>query len=93
MRLSGKNSGDPPKEIRPDFVTVDLVEHFVSSTRIEIVGDITDTCGTIALYQGRHTFELLADGIFTPRKHVDRQILANLTKTNWVGQLGRSSEE
>jgi hypothetical protein len=51
------------------------------------------TCRTIALYQNGYAFELLADGIVTARKHVDRQVLADLAETGWIGQLGCGGEE
>ena len=84
---------DPAKKIRTDFVTVDLVEHFVSSTSVEIVGDITDTRRPIALYKDGHSFQLLADRIIVSRKYIDRQIVRTLTKTDRIGQPGGGAEE
>ena len=43
LRPSGKNSDDPRKKVRTNLVTVDLVEHFVPSTSVEIMGDIGDS--------------------------------------------------
>jgi hypothetical protein len=43
LRPSGKNSDDPRKKVRTDLVAVDLVEHFVPSTSVEIMGDIGDS--------------------------------------------------
>jgi len=39
---------DPAKQECPDLVAVDLIEHFVSSTGIEIVGDAVDAGIAIA---------------------------------------------
>jgi hypothetical protein len=56
-----------------DFVAVDLIQHFVSSTGVEIVGDAVDARFVIALYQDLDSCELLAHGIFAARKQVDGQ--------------------
>jgi hypothetical protein len=48
----------------PDFVAVDLIEHFVSSTGVEVMGDADDPRFLIALYQDPDSLELLAHRIF-----------------------------
>jgi len=88
-----ENVRNPEKQIRLDFTTVDLVEHFVSSPRVEMVADIVDTRLVVAIDKETNSFELLADRIFAARKHVDGQILTYLAKTGGVGQLGRSGEK
>ena len=69
--MSFQHRGDPPKQTRSDFAAVDLIEHFVSSTGVEIVGDVVYARFVIALYQDLDSFELLAHGIFAARKQVD----------------------
>src|SRR5205807_1262427 len=82
----------PAKQACPDFVTIDLVEHFVSSTGVEIVGDVVDAHCVIAVYQEPDFFELLAHWVFAARKQVDGQVVACLAKTDRVGQPGCSSQ-
>jgi hypothetical protein len=66
LRQLVEPSRDPAKQACPDFVAVDLIEHFVSSTGIEIVGDAVDAGVAIALYQEWDSFELLAHGSSLP---------------------------
>jgi hypothetical protein len=83
--LSRQHRKDPVKQASPDFAPVDLVEHFVPSTGVEIVGDIRDVCFVIKLNQNPDSFELLAHGIFAAGKKVDRQVAAYLAK---IGRIG-----
>jgi hypothetical protein len=41
-------SRDPTEQSCPDFAAVNLIEHFVSSTGVEIVGDAIDARFAIA---------------------------------------------
>ena len=88
-----ENVRNPEKQIRLDFTTVDLVEHFVSSPRVEMVADIVDTRLVVAIDKETNSFELLAHRVFAARKQVDGQIAAYLAKSGGAGQLGRSGEK
>ena len=93
LRRSRKNPEDPRKKICTDLITIDPVEHFVSSTRITIMGDINDTRCAISREKDPHGFELVADGILAARKYIDGQIVADLAKTDRIGQLGGRGEK
>jgi hypothetical protein len=69
------------------------MKHFVTSTRIEIVGDVADTRVAIAVDKDTDPFKLLPDRIFAASKQVDGQIWAYLAKADVVGQLGRDRKE
>ena len=62
------NRGDPPEQARIDLATVDLVEHFVSATRIEIVGDVPEAGYSIALHEKPNPLQLLTHGTSLPEK-------------------------
>jgi hypothetical protein len=51
LLFDGKKPVDPVKKIRADFLTINLVAHFVSSAGIEIVREIEDAVDTIAVDQ------------------------------------------
>src|SRR5262245_18559402 len=86
VRLSLQHRRDPAEQARMDFVAVDLIEHFVSSSGVEIVGDVVNARFTIAVYQDLESFESLAHGIFTARQQVDGQVGPYLAKTDRVRQ-------
>ena len=56
------------KKIGTNFHTIDLVEHFVPSPRVEIMRDVLNASGTVALDQNTKSFQPLAHRIITPRK-------------------------
>lgn len=55
---------EPSKQVCTDFVAVDLIEHFVSSTGVEVVRDVVDARFAIAIYQQLNSFELLTHWVF-----------------------------
>jgi len=55
--LSFQHWRDPAKQVYPDFVAVDLIEHFMSSTGTEIVGNTIDARCMVALYQDLDWFK------------------------------------
>src|SRR5262249_18358736 len=59
-RSSFEGRGDPAEQARLYLAAVDLIQHFVSSDGIEIVGDVAEARLAIALHQELHSFELLA---------------------------------
>jgi hypothetical protein len=91
--LSFDHRSDPGEQARSHFFLVDLIEHFVSSAGVEIVGDDAFARFAIAGHQQVDAFELLAHGIFTTRKEVDGQVIAYLAKTDRVGQSGRRRQK
>src|ERR1700683_1320352 len=93
LRLPRDDSAHPTEEIDSNFVTVNLVEHFVPAGRIVIVINVLDTRRSVSIRENSDTFELQSNRIFRARKHIDRQVLADLAKTNWIGELRSRGEE
>jgi len=50
--------------VSPNFVAVNLVEHFVSPTGIEVVRNVVETGFAIALHKHIDPFSLLTHGVF-----------------------------
>src|SRR5262245_11550128 len=91
--VSLQYSRDPANQACSDFVTVELIEHFVPSTAVEVVRDVVNARLSIAGRQDLDAYELLADGIFASRKQVDGQVAPDLAKTDRIRQSGRSREK
>src|SRR6266446_3943916 len=85
LLLSVQHRKDPRQEICPDFIAVDLIQHFVPSTGIELVRNVVESRFFVSENQGIDSFELLADGIFGSRQHVDRQVFSYLAEIYGIG--------
>jgi hypothetical protein len=83
----------PVEQVSSDFVAVDLVEHFVSSARVEMVRDVSNACRAVTIYKGLHSAELLAHGVVAAREQVDRQTGTYPPKVGQVGQSRRGRQE
>src|SRR5215469_9976333 len=91
--VSFQHGVDPAKQVGYDFVTVDFVQHFVTSTWVEVMGDVVDASVVIARYEDLYSFKLLAHRIFAARKQVNGQIWEYLAKVHRIGQPTRGSEK
>lgn len=76
--LSFQHRRDPAEQVSQDFGAVNLIEHFMSSTGIEIVRDVAQA--RFVITQDLNAFELLTHGIFAARKEIDGQVCAHLAK-------------
>ena len=53
---------------------VDLVQHLVSTARIEVEGDVVQPGVAVAANQCVESAQLLSDGVFASGEQIDRQI-------------------
>jgi len=87
-----EDAGDPDQEVCADFTTVDLIQHFVPSSRVRIKGDVTDSRFVIAIYQDADTGEPFPNGIVAAGEYVHRKVLTYLGEPGWFGKLSRRCE-
>ena len=71
------------------MATVDLVQHLVSTARIEIEGDVAQPGIAVAANQCVESPQLLSDGVFASGEQIDRQIAADLAECDRIVQPRR----
>src|SRR5271163_3022349 len=85
--------GNPAEQAGLDLASVDLVQHFVSTARIEIESDVAQPGIAVAANQCVESPQLLPNGVFASGEQIDRQIAADLAKCGRIVQLRRGAEE
>jgi hypothetical protein len=65
-----QSCGLPNQELRSNLATVELIEHFVPSTFVEIIGDSAHPRFAVALAKGANAFQLLPDWVLAAREQI-----------------------
>ena len=76
-----------------NLATVQFIEHFVPPSFVKIVGDIADSCATIAAHEDPKALQLLAHGIFAAGKEIHWQTRPYFGRRIRVGQPCRSGQK
>ena len=85
--------GNPAEQAGLDLASVDLVQHRVSTARIEIEGDVAQPGVAVAANQCVESPELLPHGVFASGEQIDRQIAADLAECDRIAQPRCGAEE
>jgi len=74
-------------------MAIDLIQHFVPATGVAVTGDVQKSRMAVTSNQRFDTLKLLAHRIFASGKQVNRQIGADVSKTDRVRQAERCAEK
>src|SRR5262245_40233294 len=85
-RIAPELARDPAEQASSDFIAIDLVEHFVSTSRVEVVAHIGEARLPIPLDQEPDALESLADGIVAAREHVDGDVAPDPAQSGRIGE-------